>query len=508
MTEFEASIKALLMEGAIACPGGAEGDLLRSELRSALEALKKPLKVAVVGLAKAGKSTIMNALLRRDLVATDDSICTSKVTCFRYSDQEKVRYHSLDGTVREAPLSDLHLATRRGGDERLQRNLRFVEVVMPNPALRFFDLIDTPGGESHYISDSAETRAFLEQHGYEAIVYVFRQGLHQKSAELISDFRGTALNRSNPLNSIGVLSCLDRYWRQTAEAHPLDAAMTVVRRLRGDSVIQELFFRIFPVSGLLALAAHTLDESMLSSLEVLASLPEERLASLLGNASRFVRHFPSDRMPAGATEGACLQGRLDLYGIWVATEYIKQQRTLQISVSVECVAAELLRRSGISELEDILRRHFGVRSFLIKWNSVRWKLQRVAFRVRERGNADCRSAAQMLLTKLEETEAEGYLIEELQVLSDLYDRRLDFSSEENEMLRNVLGENGTEIHERLGIDPRVSDQELLARARALLVHWQNCCVDPRPRSTQTRVAEAVMIRSLERLELRLRESRV
>jgi Dynamin family len=508
MDQFEANVRGLLSDGLSACPGGTDGDRLRSEILVASEALQQRLKAAVIGLAKAGKSTIMNALLRRDMVATDDLICTSKVTCFRYCNQEKVLYHYVDGSVREAPLTDLHTATRRGGDEQLQRNLRFVEVLVPNPALQSFDLIDTPGGESHYISDSAETRAFLEQHGYEAIVYVFRQGLHQMSAELISHFRGSALNRSNPLNSIGVLSCIDRYWGQAGEAQPLAAAMTIVQRLRGEPVIQDLFFRILPVCGLLAIAGYTLDESILLSLAVLASLPEARLSSLLGTASRFVRQFPSDLMPAGAANGAVLLKKLDFYGIWSATEFIRRQKSVGTAVTRESVADELLRCSGISELETVLKQHFGARAFLIKWDAVRWKLQRIAFRVLEKGNLKCHAAAQMLLTRLEQLEAEEYVVKELKVLSNLYDRRLDLSPEESEAIKNILGENGTEFHERLGFQRRVSNDELLSSVRAILVHWQNCHIDPRPRSTETKVAEGIMIRSLERFELRLRDFKV
>jgi Dynamin family len=481
------------------CPDGIDCAPLLSEIRSAISALEQPMKVAVIGLAKAGKSTLMNALLRADLVATDDSICTSKITFFRYSQEEMVRYHFLDGSVRVASLAELHSATRRGGNEALQSQLSFVEVLLSNPALTAFDLIDTPGGESHLISDSAETRAFMEGHGYEAIVYVFRQGVHQKSAETVSSFRGVALNRSTPLNSIGVLSCIDRYW-QNLDDDPLGASSAVVDRLRSEPAVQELFFRIFPICGLLAFAAYTLDDATVQALRELGNLPREHLGKLLRNASRLVKDYPTEEILVSARVRQGLLDRFGLYGIWVAVEILRGG-----DIGRTALAASLLQASGMVDLERALKGHFGARSFLIKWNSVRWSLRRVAFRERDRGSHGVRSAAADILSRLEELESEEFRLEELRVLSDLYDRQLEMSGEELSMVQCALGERGDEVYQLLGFDHPPGLTELTTRVRHLLERWQFKCVDPIPRSMETQRAEAAMVRCLERIEMRVRD---
>jgi hypothetical protein len=247
---------------------------------------------------------------------------------------------------------------------------------------------------------------------------------------------------------------------------------------------------------------------MLSTLRILADLPADHLTNLLSSASRFIRQFPSDMMPANAVLPDVLLNKLDLYGIWVATQFIGKCKSAERSLSAEALAAEFLRRSGLLELETALKQHFGTRSFLIKWNSARWSLQRVAFRLRERGSEACRPAAATILKRIEESDIEEYLLKEMKVLSDLYDGRLEISAEEQLVIRNILGENGLEPYERLGFPQPVDQGTLLDGARMLLSYWQICSVDPRPRSTETRAAESVMVRALERLEVRVRDSRV
>ena len=50
--------------------------------------LGEPLRVAVAGRVKAGKSTLVNALLGRRVAATDVGECTKVVAWYRYGLQE------------------------------------------------------------------------------------------------------------------------------------------------------------------------------------------------------------------------------------------------------------------------------------------------------------------------------------------------------------------------------------------------------------------------------------
>jgi dynamin family protein len=66
-------------------------------------------KVLVVGEAKRGKSTFVNALIGRDILPTDVDVATSQVFNVRPSEQEAYRLRFEDGSEREIPPEDLPL---------------------------------------------------------------------------------------------------------------------------------------------------------------------------------------------------------------------------------------------------------------------------------------------------------------------------------------------------------------------------------------------------------------
>src|SRR5690348_7385787 len=81
---------------------------LHRELRSARERLDQPMRVALVGLIKAGKSTMMNALLGETLVATGTIEATFNVNWLKYDTSSTLCVHFKDGRPPEIrSLGDL-----------------------------------------------------------------------------------------------------------------------------------------------------------------------------------------------------------------------------------------------------------------------------------------------------------------------------------------------------------------------------------------------------------------
>src|ERR687894_1621872 len=64
-------------------------------------------KVLVVGEAKRGKSTFVNALIGRDILPTDVEVATSQVFNVRPAKQEAYRVRYEDGSAREITAGDL-----------------------------------------------------------------------------------------------------------------------------------------------------------------------------------------------------------------------------------------------------------------------------------------------------------------------------------------------------------------------------------------------------------------
>ena len=54
-----------------------------SRLRQQLDRMDEPLRVAIAGKVKAGKSTLLNALVGEEIAPTDASECTKVITWYR-----------------------------------------------------------------------------------------------------------------------------------------------------------------------------------------------------------------------------------------------------------------------------------------------------------------------------------------------------------------------------------------------------------------------------------------
>jgi GTP-binding protein EngB required for normal cell division len=143
---------------AVAGPGdhAALADL-RDRLRQQL------LRVLVAGEAKRGKSTLVNALLGRQVLPSGVTPLTSLATAVRYGRAESVTAVFRDGHAESYPLSALDdLVTERGNPDN-RRALASVTVTVDAPVLaRGVELVDTPGTGSVYAHNTAEAELALE----------------------------------------------------------------------------------------------------------------------------------------------------------------------------------------------------------------------------------------------------------------------------------------------------------------------------------------------------------
>ena len=75
--------EALLRTAAAIYDDDAEAQAVIAELERRLH---EPLRLAIAGMVKAGKSTLLNAMLGEQIAPTDAGECTRVVTWYRYSD--------------------------------------------------------------------------------------------------------------------------------------------------------------------------------------------------------------------------------------------------------------------------------------------------------------------------------------------------------------------------------------------------------------------------------------
>jgi len=132
--------------------------------------------VLVVGEAKRGKSTFVNALIGRNILPTDVDIATSQVFHVRQTEREAYRIRFEDESLQEISAADLprygsQVIADSAAIWRLGQVIRWIEVDTP---MRFVPrgvvLLDTPGLGSLYAAHAQITYRFVSH--ADAVIFV------------------------------------------------------------------------------------------------------------------------------------------------------------------------------------------------------------------------------------------------------------------------------------------------------------------------------------------------
>jgi GTPase SAR1 family protein len=485
-------------------------------LQQCQQQLHQPMRVAIVGLIKAGKSTMMNALLGEAVVATGNVEATFNVNFLRYGDHASLLVHFKNGRSPETKsFAELAALTLRADSHRdYLLSIKYIEVIYPNNILKTFNLIDTPGLLSHYKDDSENTLQFLQLHGQElnqvtqteasgadAVLYLFSHSLATEDKKTIEIFQGRVVGQATPINAIGVLTKVDSYWSDPNVSEPMDAGNKICQRLSAHPQIRNILYTIYPICGLLAFGAQTLTNDEWQILVQLAELvPFERMHRLIANIERFCyREYPD--IPVPPSQRQQLFNRLGQYGIWLAYTLIRSGVNNQA-----LLVDELLKRSGICQLRDLIISHFGHRSYLIKLSKVLQTIKVGSFQYQQNLQITQQQTIKKVAGLFEELEAQEHGFSELQILRNYYDKKLDFDENEVKQMLEVTGEAGTYCGERLGLGKLTTIEEMLSVAKERMHYWQERASDYLSSDTMSTNAAGVLARSYERILYRLQKA--
>jgi GTP-binding protein EngB required for normal cell division len=128
--------------------------------------------LAVLGQFKRGKSSLMNAIIGRDLLPTGVLPVTSAITILRFGPTGRLVVRRKDSVfLREEPLSALADLVTEEGNPGNQKAIESVSVELPLPFLRRgLEFVDTPGVGSAIEANTATTHAFVPQ--CDAVLFV------------------------------------------------------------------------------------------------------------------------------------------------------------------------------------------------------------------------------------------------------------------------------------------------------------------------------------------------
>jgi len=404
--------------------------------------LNQPIRVALAGALKAGKSTLVNALVGEDIAPTDATEATRIVTWFRNGATPKVTANHRGGRRSNVPIA------RDPGDRGLTFDFAsldpddVVDLDVEWPAAELVDttIIDTPGTSSLSQDVSERTlRLLVPEDGVprvDAVVFLLRT-LNATDIGLLKQIGSLVGGSAGALGVIGVASRADEIGAGRIDA--MLSAKDVATRFTAEMDRTGICQAVVPVSGLLALTARTLRQSEFVALEKLAGVEPAELAKAMLSVDRFVRE--DAELPVDAATRASLLERFGMFGIRISIAVLRAG----ISDSV-ALADELLERSGLIALRDVIDQQFAQRSDLLKAHTALLSLRRVV-------EDNPIYATPFILADVEPLLADTHAFEELRLLSQLRSRPTTLNDDEMASLRRIIGGSGTDAASRLGLQP-------------------------------------------------------
>ncbi|MGQ0624318.1 MAG: dynamin family protein [Sporichthyaceae bacterium] len=485
----------------------AQEPVAGARLAAHLERLDAPLRIAIAGKVKAGKSTLLNALVGEAIAPTDAGECTKIVTWYANATAPRISLRSKDGTSRDLPI--------RRKDGRLQLDLGHTKpadvdrlwIDWPTSDLATMTLIDTPGIASVSAEVSARTEAFLapysstrpghgqgsgpgdtagfEVGGADAIVYLMRH-VHADDVAFLEAFHAQAEIGSSPVNTVAVLSRADEIGSGRVDA--LSSARVIARRLRSDSKVRSLCQTVVPVAGLLAETGRTLRQAEFAALAQLAGAQRDYVDAMLLSADRFGRELPDGdpmilELPSAQVRSALLT-RLGMFGLRTALPLIRQGCS-----DAPSLAAELVRRSGLVDLRSALSALFTERGDLFKARSALLAVEGI---LREHPIAEGES----LHAAIERILAGAHEFVELALLANLRSGAIPVSEDVRAEAERLLGGSGQKHSIRLGLPITATAAEIREGATEAMTRWRRRAENPA--STRAAAdAARVIVRSCE-----------
>lgn len=343
-----------------------------------LDIFHQRFTVAIIGQMKVGKSTLINALIEKDLAPVGVIETTATVNWFRYSGNEPkdmFRVHWRDGSSEDIHISeDNHISEINkwvSNPKNLQR-IKSIEFFAQTDFLQTANVVDTPGTRSVHRGHEDTVRGFLlaeelERESLEyggradAIIYVVNPLGRETDRDLLTLFGDkTRPPGASAANSIAVV----QKWEHLE--NPFDNIQKKCERLLDEQLAGKVA-DVIPTSSLLARLSSTVPGEIW---ELLIRLVRESKPDGLTRALKSEQQFAMDRddVTLNVEElRKLLKASEEMWRVIPLCVFIIQQNS---DVTVRSLPELLYKKSGVGKLQKALEERFFSRSKLIKANAI------------------------------------------------------------------------------------------------------------------------------------------
>jgi hypothetical protein len=477
---------ARLTELAVTTADRASAPDLRQELLRIVTRLEEPIQVAVAGRMKAGKSTLVNALLGRQIAPTAATECTKVVARYVYADVEAVRVTPVSGTTYSVAPSSI------GGPPddlgRTAEEIDHITVAMTTSRRRDYTLVDTPGLDSasdgvsatterSLLGDPASARAVSQVDGLLYLMPHPGDGDVNFLREFATVFDGSRLGA---INILGVLSKIDQL-DDAGRSDPREAAGKLATR-KGEELLG-CVDRVVPVSGLVAQAALAggFREHHTTWIRRLAESEPTDLRQALRGVQRFLQ---ADHLRLEEHARVELVRAIGLWGVGEAVLAFRGGTVTTIGL-----IAHLRELSNIDELVGAINGRLFDGAALVRTASALADMERVVYRAADGRDRTLRDGLVQELAEIRATPA-FHRITEIQVLRRFDPERSRLSDAQKADVNRVLRES--DARAKLCISPTAGPGEVREAAAEKAREWRG--VENGPRTRRPDQATAAVLR--------------
>ncbi|MBB4685705.1 GTPase [Amycolatopsis jiangsuensis] len=335
----------------------------------------------------------------------------------------------------------------------------------PSRALRDLELVDDP-------SPSTLTDASV-------------QLLRHLEPDELTTLRPTASStfaRQTAVDTVLVLARADE-----TGAGRIDALLTakqLARRAWREDPVCSGFQGVIAVAAQLGYGARASTDDEFELLAAFAAVPREELERYLLSVDAFTD--PAFPGPVSAETRRSLVTRFSLFGVKLALTLIRTGCDNRLKLS-----AELVRRSGLGELQDTIAGCFAARAEALRARTAVISLETVL-------QAEPRPYSDRLAARVERFSATAHDFRELRLIADIRGGRTALSGEPAEEAVQLLGAQGTTPEERLGLETGSDPQDVYEAGLDAVLRWRHEAERP-DRAPAERAAAHVVVRSVEGL---------
>lgn len=206
---------------------------IKSSLDVLLDKVNTPLRLAIIGEVKSGKSTLLNCLAGGEISPTNVSEATASIMKISYSSSESATINYLDGTIKAGTVDEIFAElVKHQNNQEYFKNCKDVVIKRNMQGLKSLHIIDTPGLGTITQQNAERTIEYFQN--VDVVLWVFN-GNYLGQTD-VNNYVRTVSNMGKPI--IAIINRIDE-----VDGDPQDLVDYL------DDTMGVYFKKVFPISA-------------------------------------------------------------------------------------------------------------------------------------------------------------------------------------------------------------------------------------------------------------------